>query len=869
MDSCRSLRVLGSLIAAFGALRLSKALLLLLLPVLALAGSADEPDSAWVEQTLRSLSLRDKVAQLVQIRVPGRFLNRQSAEFREIVREIRENHVGGVVLFAGNVYESAILLNELQTISRLPLIVAADFERGLSFRIEDTTSFPWTMAFGAAGSEQFAYEQGLITGQESRALGVHWVFAPVLDVNNNPGNPVINIRSFGEDPGLVSRLGTSFIRGAQKAGVLTTAKHFPGHGDTATDSHLGLAVIASDPGRLQSVELAPFRSAIEAGVDSVMTAHVAVPALTGDRGMPATLSRRILTDTLRNSLGFRGLVVTDALEMGGITTKYSGAQAAIQAIQAGADVLLLPTNTTVAINEVERAVNRGDIPLSRIDDSVRRILEAKSRLGLHRNRMVELDRIPETIAAPQSALLAQKVADRSITLVKDARRLLPLNPLKDTKIFSLVLASGLESSPGAVFQAEMRRRFLSVSTAWANERIPEGLAAGIEKSAAAADVIVCSTLARLSSGQASIAMPANQRSIIRKLIALGKPVIWVAFGNPYVLPIAPAAETYLCTFSYSDVSQIAAAKAISGAIAIEGRMPVSIPGHARPGDGLQIPKLPMTLEYAPLSRENFRETSRQLAGAVKSGAFYGAQVVAGLRGRVILDLAGPVSSGDTPAGTARETAMELASLSQLVGTGTAAMLAIENGALLPGARVQAYLPELDGSAAGNLRISDLLKPAAQTSRNVRLVDEAVARATGVPTHEFLAKNLFEPLGMKVTVEPQPQLSCSAGDLAILAQMLLNKGIYDHRRYFKPATVARYTGAQGWWSTPAGTEWTRNLFSRSAFGHISASGPVLWIDPGKELFVILLARANPKAPARIEQAQRQILESLLAEINNLK
>ena len=233
----------------------------------------DAPDQSWVDQTLAGLSLREKIGQLIQIRVRGKFLNRQSPEFQALKETIQQCRVGGVVLFAGNIYESTVLLNELQFISDLPLLVSADFERGASFRIEDTTSFPWTMAIGATGSEEFAYQEGMITAQESRALGVHWLFAPVMDVNNNPENPVINIRSFGEDPQLVARLGSAFIRGARAGGVLTTAKHFPGHGDTATDTHIGLAVVPSDLDRLNSVELVPFRSAIEAGVDAIMTAH--------------------------------------------------------------------------------------------------------------------------------------------------------------------------------------------------------------------------------------------------------------------------------------------------------------------------------------------------------------------------------------------------------------------------------------------------------------------------------------------------------------------------------------------------------------------------------------------------------------------
>jgi len=558
-------------------------------------GSSKESGTIWKEKILKSLSLREKIGQLVQIRVPGKFLNRNSPEFLALTEQIRENHVGGVVLFAGNVYESAILLNELQVLSKVPLLVAADFERGLSFRVADTTSFPWTMAVGATGSEQYSYEQGLIAGQEARALGVHWIFAPVVDVNNNPDNPVINIRSFGEDPKLVARLGAAFIRGAKKAGVLTTAKHFPGHGNTGADSHLGLAVVDSGLKQLQAVEFIPFESAIESGVDSIMTAHVAVPNVTDSPDTPATLSSKILTDLLRNKLNFTGLVVTDALEMGGITNTYWGGQAAIRAIQAGADVLLLPPDAAVAINEVERAVRRGDISEKRIDESVRKLLSAKTRMGLHQKRTVPLGQIREIVASPHSLRLAQEIADRSITLVKDDQRLLPMNPLNDSRLLSIVLTSDLDSSPGAVFQAELRKRFLSVRTAWGNAGTSDELMASIDKVISESDAVVCASFARLSSGQDTIAIPQNQQTIVKKLAASGKPLVWVAFGNPYILRLAPEAGTYLCTFSYSDVSQIAAAKALAGEIGITGKMPVSIPTYSKVGDGLQVPKLQMVL----------------------------------------------------------------------------------------------------------------------------------------------------------------------------------------------------------------------------------------------------------------------------------
>ncbi len=849
------------------------------------AAFSQEPDSSWPERALKNLSLRDKIAQLIQIRVPGKFLNRQNPEYQAIRDQIRQNHVGGVVLFAGNVYESAILLNDLQLLSKLPLLVSADFERGASFRISDTTSFPWTMAIGATGSEKYAYDQGLITGQESRALGIHWIFAPIMDVNNNPDNPVINIRSFGEDPVLVARLGAAFIRGAKKGGVLTTAKHFPGHGDTATDSHIGLPIVESDLSRLQAVEFVPFRSAIEAGVDSIMTAHIAVPQVTGLFDVPATFSSEIMTDILRGKLKFRGLVVTDAMEMGGITNNYWCGLAAVRALKAGADVLLLPTDTTVAINEVERAVKRGEISESRIDQSVRRILNAKSRMGLQRNRTVSISRIGDMVASPSMIQVAQDIADHSVTVVKDDRHLLPVNPVNDTRVFSIFLASDLESSPGTTFQSEMHRRFPSLRTAWANARISDELLASIDTAASESDLVVCSTLARLNSGKDTIALPKELQSIIRKLIASDKPIVWISFGNPYVLRIAPEIGTYLCTFSYSDVSQIAAAKALAGEIGITGKMPVSIPGYSKVGDGLQIPKLRMILqparkEFLESPGNHFEKSRTLLDSFVNAGIFPGAEFLVGYRGQIAFDLVtGRVGYSSDSAKLTPETAYPAADLLNVIQTASAAMLALDSGSLLANALVRDYLPGFKGKNAGELRIHDLLTDTMESRTDV--IKEIVARATDIPTEQFLMKKLFEPLGLKhlagnpsskagerTATSADTRAFCSARDLAVFAQMLLNRGIYDHRRYFEPKTIVKYTGPHGMWSKPSDTDWTGSLFSPSSFGHISPTGSVFWIDPEKQFFLIFLTQISKSSSTdNIAEVQRRIIESISRQITN--
>jgi beta-glucosidase-like glycosyl hydrolase/CubicO group peptidase (beta-lactamase class C family) len=870
---------------------------LAILVSLASAAFSEAPDKKWAEGILESLTLREKIAQLVQIRVPGKFINRRSPEFQAIREQVSQNHIGGIVLFAGNIYESAVLLNELQTISKLPLLVAADFERGASFRIADTTSFPWAMALGATGSEPFAYQQGLITARESRALGVHWIFAPVLDVNNNPDNPVINIRSFGEDPGLVARLGSAFIRGAKKGGVLTTAKHFPGHGDTAVDSHIGLPAVDSDMARLQSVEFAPFRSAIEAGVDSIMTAHVAVPRITGEPELPATLSSKILTDLLRNTLRFRGIVVTDALEMAGITNHYWCGLAAIRAIQAGADVLTLPPDAAVAINEVERAVRRGDITEARIDQSVRKVLDAKRSLGLQRNRLVSVDRISQIVASPQNLKWAQDIADHSITAVKDDQRLLPIHPESDTRVFSVVLASDLESFPGAVFQAEMRRRFPALRTAWVNLRVSEELLATLDAAASESDLIVCSAFARLNSG--ADANPESPRGILERLAAAHKPLIWIAFGNPYALRPSPRIGTSVCAFSNSDVSQVAAAKALAGEIEITGRMPVSIPEYCKAGDGLQIPKLEMILKSASpealgLRKNAFEETRRLLTSLVAAAVLPGAQLMVGYQGMIALDLAvGRTGFAANSAKVSSDTVYDLASLSRIVGATSAAMLAAESGSLMPAAPVQDYIPEFKGPNGGNLRVQDLLKAFSRKDgdeteaidESVHLLQKVVGRAAGLPSDRFLAERLFGPLGMNHTFSSPPEnfsggiaryealgsapLFCSAHDAAIFAQMLLNRGVYHHRRCFNPETISRFTQSQGPWSKPSDSDWTGRSLSPSAYGHSSSSGSFLWIDPARKLFIVFLTNGSRSSNEgkKLDEMQGRIGESILSGIMN--
>src|SRR5208283_2790654 len=384
----------------------------------------------WAEKTLRKMTLEEKVGQVFMIWCRASFLNLENPEYLQLRDSMQKYHVGsfamtvhvdGPYLLRSEPYEAAELLNRLQSESKLPLLFAADFERGVSMRLMGTTVFPHAMAFGGDGKVEDAETFGSITAQESRAIGVHWNFFPDADVNSNPANPIINTRSFGEDPKQVGDLVTAYIKGAHEGGMLTTVKHFPGHGDTATDSHLGVASVNVDRAHLESIELPPFRQAIAAGVDSVMVAHVTVPALDSDPNHVATISPAVVSDLLEKQLGFKGLIVTDALDMAGLTHLFANdiGRAAVEAFKAGNDLLLIPADFPASYEAMLKAVKSGEISRQRLDHSVLKMLKLKASLGLEESRTVDLSALATTVGKPDNLAFGQQVADSAITLVRD------------------------------------------------------------------------------------------------------------------------------------------------------------------------------------------------------------------------------------------------------------------------------------------------------------------------------------------------------------------------------------------------------------------------------------------------------------------
>jgi beta-N-acetylhexosaminidase len=582
---------------AFAPIRLLSPILLAVL--LTSAAAPDRSLPKGVNRWMKSMSLRDKVAQLVMIPFNGRSISTHTREYRKFVHLIRDVHVGGLILVnvaQGRLtarpepHELAAFVNRLQRMSKLPLLVAGDFERGASMRVSDTTVFPHAMAFAAAGDPALTRYEGEVTAREARAVGVQWLFYPDADVNNNPDNPIINIRSFGENPQVVSRHVQAFIEGAdadRHNRVLTTAKHFPGHGDTATDTHLGLATITADIQRLNEVELVPFRAAISKNVDAIMTAHISVPAL-DPSGVPATLSAPILTKLLREEMGFRGLIVTDAMDMGAIVKAFGDADASVRAIEAGADVILMPPDAEIAVNAIVAAVRHGQISQKRIEQSVARVLAAKIKVGLDRGRLVDLEGIDDVVNAPEANDRAQEVADRAVTLIRNEPPQVPLRA--PVKTCFLLLAENHYSNEGLAFTQEIHKRSPDALVLTLDPSLPDAAIDVATQRAGFCDASVVGAFVSVAAARGNVALPAAFAKMLDTLIDSGKPVTLISLGNPYLLRDFPKVAAYLTTYSTVPPSEVAAVKALFGEIPIHGRLPVTIPGLAKYGDGIQLPQ---------------------------------------------------------------------------------------------------------------------------------------------------------------------------------------------------------------------------------------------------------------------------------------
>jgi beta-N-acetylhexosaminidase len=914
-------------------------------------------NSAWVESTLKKMTLREKLGQMLMPYYFGAFTSAESAEYKILVHEVEENHVGGFIVGTtrgplgierSQVYPTAELTNELQRRAKVPLLIGADFESGTGMRLDEGTSFPSAMAVGATGDPKLAYTIGKVIALESRAAGVHWIFAPDADVNNNPDNPIINIRSFGENPKSVGEFVAHEIRGIEENGGLATAKHFPGHGDVSVDSHLALPTVPGDRKELEATELVPFRAAIGASVGSVMPGHLAVPAFEPDASVPATTSRNILTGLLRDELKYKGLVVTDAMDMGGVTSRYPPGEAAVRAVEAGADVLLMPPVPDAAMAGLEGAVRSGRITEKRVDESVRRILQAKSRLGLDRNRLADIEHLDEKFARPAFAAQAQSIADRGVTLLRDTVHLLPLDATKPLRVLLVSLSADADPYPGETIEPEIRWRVDSLKALRADMQFANVSTLKLPP-ADTYDVAIASLFVRVADRKGNVGLPDEQRAFVNQMIAGGKPTVVIAFGSPYLIQGFPGAKTWVAEFSTNSVSQVAAVRVLFGQVAVQGQIPVTVPGTAQRGDGLRVAANLMTLQPASSQLEDqLHPVFGLLDGFVTTGAFPGGVLAVGYHDQLTVYPFGSLTRDAKAPKVTEKTIYDMASLTKVVVTTPSAMMLAQQKRLDLDAPVERYLPEFsaaaktDSNASWRARITvrmlllhdsglpahrDFYKdakghdavlakvlaeplvhePGTQVEYSdlgFILLGEIIERLTGETLEQFAKGHIFAPLGMSDTMYNPPAslrgriapteldtdfrkrllrgevhdenafalggvsgnagLFSTAGDVAAFAQMLLNGGIYAHHRLLARATIQEFTARQvvgdsartlGWDVPTPPNSAAGHYFSPSAYGHTGFTGTSLWIDPERDLFVVLLT--NRVNPTRTNEQIRQV------------
>ena len=911
-------------------------------PAAATPAKLSPESERWVAQTLKKMSLDEKIGQVFAVWAYGSFMSTESQDYRDLLHDVEQNHIGSFAIQTqssplgiarSQVYPTAVLVNTLQSHANVPLLVAADFERGTSMRVEEGSSFPHAMAVAATGRPEDAYTMGKITALEGKAVGVPWIFAPDADVNSNPDNPIINTRSFGEDPERVSEFVAAFIRGVEENGGLATAKHFPGHGDTSTDSHLDLPTVTSDRAHLDSVELAPFRAAIAAGTSTIMTGHLAVPALEPNPDLPATMSPRISTDLLRKQMGFQGLVVTDALDMGGVTVRYPPGEVAVQSILAGADVLLVPPVLDAALAAVRDAMASGRIPMSRLDEAVTRVLRAKAKLGLNKSKLVDLDTLAANFDRPEFDRAALDIADRGVTLLRDDQHILPLDATKPQRVLLVGISGDNDPYPAGNLENEIRWRVDSLTALRMDTRFVRADMVKLPPPDTY-DVAIAAVYVRVADRKGSIGLPDDEAVVVDRLLAAGKPVVVACFGSPYLAERFPAAKTWIAAFSTVDVAQRAMGRALFGQTAVGGRLPVHIPGVATLGAGLDLPANLMELrEAGTKSEDKLQPAYDVLNRAVADHAFPGGVLAVGYRNELIVHEFGRQTYDAKSPAVNVDTIYDTASLTKPVVTATLVAMQEEAGRITLDLPVARYVPEWNSGPNPEWRkavtIRHLLTHSSGlaahrdyflTLRSQReivaaickepleyapgsktvysdlgfiLLGEILQRTTGKSVDQLARERIFAPLTMANTFfNPAKTLAAriaptendttfrkrllqgevddenafamsgvaghagmfsTASNLAAFCQMLLNGGIYDHTRLLTRATISQFVAPQPLaagtrtlgWMTPTPNSSSGRYFPARSFGHLGFTGTSIWIDPDRQLFVILLTnRVNP-------------------------
>ena len=768
------------------------------------------PHARWADSVLATLSLHGKVAQMLMRWTPGSMSDARA--MADAQRWVTDDSIGGFIISIGTPREIVTRINALQRASRVPLMFAADLEFGPGQRlIPGGGVFPPPMGIAATGDTAIACAHGRITAREARAVGIRWTFAPDIDLNVRPDNPIVNTRAYGETADVVSRYALPFIRCAQAEGLLTTVKHFVGHGRSVEDSHLSTPTVTLDRAALDAADLAPFREAVAAGVAAVMTAHVALPAVAGD-SLPASLNPAITRAILRREWRYDGLVVTDALWMGGARSLpgVGPGEAAVRAVEAGNDVILDPPDHRLVIDAVVEAVRSGRLTEARVDSSVQRILDAKARVGLDRSRVIDPAVAVRHVGGATTDALVRDAARRSLVLALDRDSLVRGFPgTARTVLVVSWLDEGERPAPGlvvgSVFPAELKRllapRGITVRAIALTARTDSAALDSVAAQAAAADLVVLAPYIRPLASKGSIGLPPPVERVFRDALAANSRTIVVSFGDPYLVRQLPGLGAYLLAWNpWSAWAERAAARAlVTRASDVRGHLPVTLGADLPAGSGIVAPEPASrpptrsgTAAAAALVRERLRDTVRTILDqSVSDSAFPAAIAVVGShRGTLIAYGSGHLDWGPSPLAD-EQTIWDLASLTKVIGTTTAIMQLVERGRVRLDAPVRRYLPRFVGAGKNRVTVRHLLThssglpsgrplyreatspsaalelvyatplqavPGARTvysDLGAILLGRIVERASGERLDRYLARHVFTPLGMRSTMFRPP------------------------------------------------------------------------------------------------------------------
>lgn len=755
-------------------------------------------DHVDIDSLMSAMTLNEKIGQLFVVPAYGTFANDKNKELLRLKRLIARYKIGGLIFMSGDVYGQAVMTNTLQELSSVPLWIAQDMEYGAAMRVRGTTRFTPAMGIAATGDPANAYLKGKITAREAKALGVHQIFAPVLDVNNNPENPVINVRSFSADPDTVAWYGQHYIEGVESEGLLATAKHFPGHGDTDTDSHLALPVISHTYARIDSLELVPFRAAINNGLNSVMTAHIAYPNISENIDMPGTLDPTILNRLLSDTLGFEGLVVTDGLEMQGITQKFSPGEAVIQALLAGADMMLISPDEMTAIKEIERAVDSGRLSEQRINRSVKKILDLKRDRGVFKNHQVDIEALSRRIYTPEYQSVANRIARESVTVLKDERNILPVRDMNYQRILVVSVSDRDTGTLGSSLPRELRKYHSNVTHHSLDNRTSTEEKEAILRAADTADLIIIGSFIMVRSHQ-PIQMPEDQLKVLKELTRRNAPSILMAFGNPYVIGDLPETDVHVLAWSTDDNQVRQSVPGIFGASDIRGKFPATIPDMYGIGDGLEFNQSVLRFdepEMAGLNIDSLLNLDMVMQEAMDDSVFPGGVVGVMKDGAMVWQQAYGYHDYEKTRAVRETDVYDLASVTKVMATTTTIMKLVDQGKLNLEDKVADYIPEFEEDERRDITIEHLLLHTSGLPAFKIYVDklksrhEIVEAVKNEPLESDPGENfVYSDLGFILLAEIAEQVSGIRIDRYIRSQFFYPMGMYS--AYFNPGQIGRW------------------------------------------------------------------------------